>query len=115
MSRTPLAIPPEVLEVLALPALAGLAEAKAAGRDCVWGGERLTIETVVDLGEQLAPNADSHSLVGERWFPRACPKCVVDRAQRAMFAHCSTCKDCVAEAGRCDVGRGLYRLMREHR
>ncbi|MGW6215177.1 hypothetical protein [Streptomyces sp. NPDC055109] len=115
MSRTTVDIAPKVLEVLALPALDTLNEDRAAGRACVWGGELLTIETAVHLGEQLSPNPSSTSVIGERWFPRACSNCVTARAQQGMFAHCSTCSECAAEAGRCETGRGLYRLMRQWR
>jgi hypothetical protein len=95
-----------VLEELALPPLCGLTEAQTRGAVCVWhGGERLTAETAVDLGEQTDP----------RWFPRGCRDCVADRAHNGLFAHCSTCPDCTTVAGKCEIGRGLYRLVRECR
>lgn len=115
MSRTTVDIPEKVLEVLALPTLSSLDEDRATGRTCVWGGELLTIETAVELGEQLSPNPSSTSVIGERWFPRCCSSCVTDRAKQGLFAHCSTCEACAAEAGRCETGRGLYRLMRQWR
>ncbi|SOE25085.1 hypothetical protein SAMN05442782_1787 [Streptomyces sp. OK228] len=49
------------------------------------------------------------------WFPRACPACVAERAQRALHAHAPFCEQCVDEASECGTGRGLYRLMREAR
>ncbi|MFF7142212.1 hypothetical protein ACFZB5_13320 [Streptomyces nodosus] len=114
MSSTALEVTPEALEVLALPALLGLAEDRAAGRVCVWGGERLTIETAVDLGEQTA----SSRWIGpgpEAWFPRACRTCVADRAHRGLIAHGSTCPQCADPDAECPVGRGLYRLVRDCR
>jgi hypothetical protein len=94
MTTSTTEIPPEVLAALALPELAGLDEDRASGRACVWERERLTIETAVDLGEQLAP-ADSTSVIGQRWFPRSCAGCKTPDG--------------------CEVGQGLNRLLREHR
>ncbi|MEU6219309.1 hypothetical protein ABZ845_17600 [Streptomyces sp. NPDC047022] len=95
-----------VLEMLALPALDGLTEAQTRGAVCVWhGGERLTAETAVDLGEQTAP----------RWFPRGCRDCVAGRAHRGLLEHASLCEQCADEAAECPIGRGLYRLVRECR
>ncbi|MFF3891414.1 hypothetical protein [Streptomyces sp. NPDC001914] len=106
-------VPPAVLEALGLPDLHGLDEDRASGRACVWEGERLTIETAVDLGEQLAPT-NSASVIGQRWFPRACHKHLAQRAHDTLFTHCPSCEDC-AEPADCEVGRALYRLLREHR
>ncbi|MFJ6831555.1 hypothetical protein [Streptomyces sp. NPDC091209] len=113
MTTSTTEIPPEVLAALALPALDGLAEDKAAGRTCVWGGERLTTETAVELGEQLAP-ADSENVIGQRWFPRSCHRHLAERAHAGMFTHCWDCDRCDDPDG-CEVGRGLYRVLREHR
>ncbi|MER6530977.1 hypothetical protein [Streptomyces sp. NPDC001508] len=109
MSRTAVDIQLEVLDVLALPALLGLDEDRAAGRVCIWCGGPLTIETAVDLGEQ---KADAGTC-----FPRACRKCVADRAHRGLFAHTPTCDLCETEAtaANCTVGRSLYRLVRDNR
>jgi hypothetical protein len=111
MSRTAMAIPPDVLKVLALPSLAGLSEYQVRGITCVWDGVALATSTAVDLGAQTANRA------GEplQWYPRACRNCVAERAHRALNAHAPLCKDCVHKAGRCPVGSGLYRLMRETR
>lgn len=116
MSSPTLAIPPEVLEALALPVFKDLPEDQATGRCCVWGAEHLTIETAVDLGEQRAAS-DTESLIGERWFPRACRPCVARRAQNALLTHGTSCKACATEetAATCVAGRGLYRVWREHR
>ncbi|MGW5093490.1 hypothetical protein ACWEQ1_00975 [Streptomyces nodosus] len=111
MSSTLQEIPAAVLKVLTLPALPGLDEDRAAGRVCVWGGERLAIETAVDLGEQVAPSRSGD----ERWFPRACRACVADRAHRDLFAHGTTCTRCADPDAECPVGRGLYRLVRDAR
>ncbi|MEU8588008.1 hypothetical protein AB0C59_13585 [Streptomyces sp. NPDC048664] len=100
------AIVPAVLQVLALPAADALTEAQTRGAVCVWhGGEKLTAETAVDLGEQTDP----------RWFPRACPACVADRAHRSLLVHGAVCEQCADEAAECPVGRGLYRLVRDYR
>ncbi|WP_037616492.1 hypothetical protein [Streptomyces aureus] len=113
MTTTTTDIPSAVLAALALPPLAGLDEPRASGRACVWERERLTIETAVDLGEQLAP-ADSASTIGQRWFPRSCHKHLAQRAHDALFTHSRQCDDCKVP-DKCDVGRWMYRLMREHR
>ncbi|WP_259471417.1 hypothetical protein [Streptomyces shenzhenensis] len=109
MIDTSVEIPAGVLEVLTLPDLDGLDEARGAGRVCIWCGQPLTIETAVDLGEQ---KADAGTC-----FPRACRKCVADRAHRGLFTHTPTCDLCgtKATAARCIVGRGLYRLVRDNR
>lgn len=106
MSNPALGLVPGVLEFLALPSLADLTDEQARGVTCVWGGERLTTETAVDLGEQPEPG---------RWFPRACRQCAAGRAHQGLFAHGSTCRDCADDAAACPVGRGLYRLVRECR
>lgn len=105
MSSALQAIPAEVLELLALPALEGLTDGQVRGAECVWCKERLSIETAVDLGEHQAP----------RWFPRACSVCAGERAHKGLFAHAPMCEQCVEEPGGCEVGRWLYRLVRENR
>ncbi|MEU6605348.1 hypothetical protein ABZ922_09820 [Streptomyces shenzhenensis] len=101
--------PPEVLDVLGLPDLDSLDEAREAGRVCIWCGEPLTIETAVDLGEQEAEDGTC--------FPRACRRCVADRAHRGLFAHTPMCDLCEMEAtaANCSVGRSLYRLVGDNR
>ncbi|MEU6324374.1 hypothetical protein [Streptomyces sp. NPDC047009] len=107
-------IPPDVLAVLALPPLDGLTDDQRRGATCVWhDGKRLTGEKAVALGEHMSPLRGSTTPT--RWFPRACHTCVADRAHHSLFAHCTTCKDCADEAGRCEIGRGLYRLVRQYR
>lgn len=117
MSRTTEEIPPEVLEVLALPALDRVTEEQVGGRACVWCRDQLTIETAVPLGEHMTDVDESTAVSGMRAFPRGCRKCVHDRAHRGLFAHGSTCSLCRSgeSAADCTVGRGLYRLVRENR
>ncbi|MGW3099515.1 ATP-binding protein [Streptomyces sp. NPDC001102] len=115
MSSTTEAIPVEVLEVLAMPALDGLSEEQVGGRTCIWCVSLLTIETAVQLGEHLTDVGASAAVTGMRAFLRGCRSCVQDRAHRGLFTHGSTCDLCRDEqaADECVVGRGLYRLVRE--
>lgn len=117
MSSTTEEIPAAVLAVLALPALDTLNNEQIKGQACVWCRVQLTIETAVPLGEHMAPVEGTASIAGMRCFPRACHGCVSDRSHRGLFAHGSTCKLCAAKetAEDCSVGRGLYRLVRDHR
>lgn len=107
MSGTVHTIPPEVLTVLALPALDGLDELRTTGRVCVWGGERLWIDSAIDLGEQQSSDVT--------WFPRACRKCVAERAHRGLIAHEPLCQLCRSKetSNSCAVGQGLYRVYRD--
>ncbi|MFJ2608161.1 hypothetical protein ACIO13_24775 [Streptomyces sp. NPDC087425] len=99
----------ESLAVLSLPAtLDSLDAARASGRACVWGGERLTIETAVDLGEQT----DS---AGRVCFLRACRRHAGQAAHRALMEHAPSCEQCTDNAGGCGLGRVLLRLIREGR
>src|SRR5262249_42325103 len=76
-------IPPDVLVVLALPPLDALTDGQRRGATCVWhGGERLTGERAVALGEHMSPLRGSTSPM--RWFPRACHTCVADRAHHGL-------------------------------
>ncbi|MDG9717389.1 hypothetical protein [Streptomyces sp. DH24] len=106
-------IPAEVLEVLALPSLDRLTDDQVRGADCVWCRERLTAETAVALGEHMSPLSGTTSPM--RWFPRACREDTANRAHAALFTHSPMCEQCVDEAGRCEVGLWLYRLVREGR
>lgn len=102
-----------VLGLLAIPGIAGLSEHQVRGMACVWDGITLTSATAVDLGTQSASRA------GEpvSWYPRACRGCVALQAHRALLTHATTCTVCAREetAGACEIGRGLYRLVREYR
>ena len=117
MMRTTEGIPAEVLAVLAMPPLEGVSEEQVGGRACVWCRDLLTIETAVQLGEHMTDVDESTAVSGMRAFPRGCRACVYERAHRGLFAHGSTCNLCRDEetAAACTVGRGLYRLVREHR
>ncbi|MER6524706.1 hypothetical protein [Streptomyces sp. NPDC001508] len=116
-SKTVSVPPPEVLKVLALPGLDGLADAKTRGAECLWCPETLTTETAVDFGERRSPLSSSSSVSGMKWYPRACRKCVAGRAHRGLFTHTVACDLCETEkaAAECIVGRGLYRLVRDCR
>ncbi|PZT69281.1 hypothetical protein DN402_20120 [Streptomyces sp. SW4] len=94
---------PEVLAVLTLPDPESLTDAQRRGAVCLWGSERLTAETAVDLGEHTGP-------IG-RWWPRACREHASQRAQRALLDHAPACDDCRGPA-ECEVTLALYRLIR---
>ncbi|MFF4752640.1 hypothetical protein ACWD5R_11510 [Streptomyces sp. NPDC002514] len=117
MSSTVQEIPAEVLLILALPALDGLADGKVRGAECLWCPTSLTGATAVDFGQQRSPLNGSSAVSGMAWFPRACRSCVADRAHRGLFTHTVACPLCQAEqtAADCIVGRGLYRLVRDCR
>jgi hypothetical protein len=105
-------IPPAVFAALALPDLAGLTDDQARGAVCVWGAERLTAETAVDLGEHVGPDG--------RLFLRACPTHTAGRAHRGLLEHAPGCDDCqkrpaAGEPTVCETARVLYRLVREAR
>jgi hypothetical protein len=54
-------------------------------------------------------------MTGITWFPRACRPCAGERAYAALFLHAPMCEQCADEAGRCETGRILHRLVREGR
>lgn len=101
------AIPPDALGVLRLPSFHELTADQARGAVCVWGDERLTADTAVDLGEHAGPEG--------RWWPRACHTHTAERAHRGLFDHAPSCEQCVDSAERCETSRVLYRLVREGR
>ncbi|MGW2936926.1 hypothetical protein ACWDA7_34910 [Streptomyces sp. NPDC001156] len=94
-----------------LPGVGDLGEQQQRGAACVWCGTSLTAETAVDLGERRIRVLDSHVTV----FPRGCGPCTAEAALRSLHDHAPGCDLCVAEAGSCDVGVALRRLMREAR
>ncbi|MDX3405513.1 hypothetical protein PV708_04645 [Streptomyces sp. ME02-6977A] len=107
-----LAISPTVAAVLALPDLAGLTADQARGAVCVWGTERLTAESAVDLGEHVGPDG--------RLFLRACHAHAADRAHRGLLEHAPGCDDCHREPAPgepivCGTARSLYRLVKDGR
>ncbi|MET8453710.1 hypothetical protein [Streptomyces sp. NPDC005209] len=109
MSVSALEIPAEVLEALTLPDLGTLEDARRRGAKCIWGGERLTAETAIGLGEHQIPRT------GTTAFPRACRTCAAKRAYHALLDHGTDCRLCAtkATAAQCAVGRGLHRIVRE--
>lgn len=60
--------------VLELPPLDTVTADQSHGKTGVRGGEELTIETAIALGERLSPLSGTTSPM--RWFRRACPECV---------------------------------------
>lgn len=106
-------VAPELLPILAPPLLDDVTDDQTRGATCVWCHTPLTTAMAVDLGEQMSPWQGSTSPM--RWTPRACPKCTGERAHSALFAHSGTCGQCVDEAGGCEIGRGLYDLVRRFR
>lgn len=98
-------------EKLALPSLDGLTEQQVRGRTCVWDAVPLDGIRAFDLGPRECTRA------GQRffWFPRGCPACTLSQAQRALHDHARKCAQCKGKEAPCDLGRGLYRLMREAR
>lgn len=106
-------VAPQLLPFLVLPSLDALKDDQTRGATCVWCNDRLTAAMAVDLGEQMSPLKGSTSPM--RWPPRACPRCTGERAHTALFGHSATCEQCVDEAGGCEIGRGLYDLVRRYR
>ncbi|WP_328657849.1 hypothetical protein [Streptomyces sp. NBC_00334] len=100
-------IPHDVLAVLALPCFSDLSADQVRGAVCVWGDERLTADSAVDLGEQAGPEG--------HWWPRSCRQHAAERAHRGLFEHAPSCEQCTDAAERCEASLVLYRLVREGR
>ncbi|WP_381562913.1 hypothetical protein [Streptomyces eurythermus] len=98
-----LEIPAALVPHIVLPRLELLSEARTRGAECVWGGERLTGETAIDLGK--------HSDGGFNWFPRACRPCTRAAVRAACRYHPRNCEQCVDNADICDVRRALHELF----
>lgn len=98
-------------EKLVLPSLERLTDQQVRGLACVWDGVPLSGIRAFDLG----PREGSRAGAPVAWFPRGCPTCTVSEAQRALQLHAPTCAKCKGDDAPCEIGRGLYRLMREHR
>ncbi|MEU0739135.1 hypothetical protein [Streptomyces sp. NPDC006134] len=107
LASTTQEIPPEVLALLVLPDFDTLTSDQVRGAVCVWGTERLTTETSVDLGEQTGEAG--------HWWPRACHQHAGVRAYLALYAHVALCEPCVDDVGQCETGRALSRLIRRYR
>lgn len=106
MSVVSLKIPAKVLKAIGLPSLDTLTDARVRGAECVWGGERLTVETAISLGEHLVEGS------GTTAFLRACRKCAAQQAYAALLDHGTNCRLCARKetAWDCTIGRGLYRI-----
>ncbi|MFE2044331.1 hypothetical protein ACFXAZ_26090 [Streptomyces sp. NPDC059477] len=109
MTSTTHSIPASVLDLLALPALAVLTPDQERGAVCVWGRSEapLNAKTAINLGQQQTD--------GRHWFPRACHRHTTSHAYRALLDHAPLCEQCVDDAGACQIGVTLRRLMREGR
>lgn len=100
-----------VLDLLAIPGIAGLSEHQVRGMACVWDGIALTPATAVDLGVHSASRA------GEpvSWYPRACRSCTSRAAYRALLDHAHGCRTCKDSAPGCDQGHALQQLTKHGR
>ncbi|GGS29462.1 hypothetical protein AB0E75_07935 [Streptomyces griseoviridis] len=106
-SKAALEVPGAALELLTLPPAENSAADQLRGARCVWCRTGpLHTDTAVDLGEHK-------TTTGEAWFPRSCQRCAGNRAHRALYAHIPMCEQCADEAGICETGRILYRLIRQ--
>ena len=110
-------VPPAVVAVLDLPGLARLTDGQVRGADCVWCRTPLTADTAVDFGEQTSDAPWSTSVIGMRWYPRACPTCTATRAHRGLLNHAPGCDDCRKSPAPgdpvvCAIARILYRLVK---
>lgn len=98
----------DALALLSIPGYDGLSRAQQRGAECVWCAVVLTPATAVQLGARTFSGP-------YQWFPRGCKLDVVVYAMRALHTHAGKCEQCVDDAGLCDTGIGLRRLMREGR
>ncbi|NEA51601.1 hypothetical protein [Streptomyces sp. SID10815] len=97
-----------VVAVLGPPELVGISDRQARGAHCLWcDNGPLTTAEAVDLGE--------HKADGVAVFPRACRRCAGKRAHRGMYDHHPDCETCRTTEAGCEIGRALYRLVREGR
>lgn len=93
----------EALALLPIPE--HLSSRQLQGHVCVWGGEALTTETAVGLGQRR---------IGDHMaFPRGCRTCVRSVALGALFDHAVDCQDgCRDQPPTCDTGRAWNRVIR---
>ncbi|MEV7286057.1 hypothetical protein AB0O01_16045 [Streptomyces sp. NPDC093252] len=100
--------PRDPVELLPLPPTNTLTADQIRGAVCLWDPTEapLTPETAVDLH----PRRDQVC-----WFPRACTHHTARQAYRTLLDHAPGCAPCTRDAGTCDTGRALRRLMREGR
>lgn len=99
------------VSLLPLPTLGKLTPEQIRGTACIWGGEPLSTETAVDLGERTGQR-DGQPL---RWFPRACRRDVQTAALNALHEHAPDCEQCATDGMHCDTGRTLNRIARRYR
>lgn len=97
--------------LLPLPDWVDLSEQQVRGKTCVWDGALLDSGTAVDLGSRRLTLSDGHITM----FPRACRRCVAERALRTLHDHATSCEQCVDDASNCDTGKALWRVIREAR
>lgn len=102
---------PDPLALLALPSVASLSTPQVRGVSCVWCSATLASSAVIDLGPRTLKHLDART----QWFPRSCRPCVAEQALTALHAHAPMCEQCVDEAGVCETGLLLTRLIREYR
>jgi hypothetical protein len=90
-----------------------LNEPQQRGAECVWCRAHLTAETAVDLGERRIRVLDRYVTA----FPRGCRPCTATAAYRALLDHTQVdrCEHCADDAGSCETGIALRRLIREGR
>ncbi|MFE9906395.1 hypothetical protein [Streptomyces achromogenes] len=89
-------IPAELVPHIVLPRLELLSEARTRGAECVWGGERLTGETAIDLGKHTDGGFNTRSAV-----------------RAARNAHPDRCTECRGPADLYDTRRALHNLLLE--
>ncbi|MBK3524797.1 hypothetical protein JHN54_24695 [Streptomyces sp. MBT70] len=100
-------IPAALVPHIVLPRLELLSEARTRGAECVWGGERLTIETAIDLRV--------HTNNGFNWYPRACRRCTKAAVRTARDTHPDQCTECTGPTKLCETRRALHNLLMELR
>lgn len=99
---------------IVLPDPVGLTEEQRRGAACVWGGERLTVQTAVDLGVRT-DGLDAEPDLGGRWYPRGCRPHLAAAANLALQQHIGHCEQCTDDMSQCITGMALTRLKREAR
>ncbi|WP_181794057.1 hypothetical protein [Streptomyces sp. WELS2] len=102
-STCPMVIPAALVPYIPLPRLELLSGSRMRGAECVWGGERLTGKTAIDLGK--------HTDNGFNWFPRACLRCTRGAVRAARDNHADRCTACEGPSAMCDTGRSLHNLL----
>ncbi|WP_436957104.1 hypothetical protein [Streptomyces sp. SudanB182_2057] len=101
-------VPATLVPHIPLPRLELLSDARTRGAECVWGGERLTIETAIDLGKHVTVD-------GFSWFPRACLRCTRSAVRAARDNHPARCPECRGPTTPCSTRQALHDLLLELR